>query len=52
VQVSLRNGDDVVVTSGIKVGERVVTDGQLGLTPGAKIQVKNGGDAVARGTRP
>lgn len=49
VQVSLRNGDDVVIASGLKVGEQVVTDGQLGLTPGAKIQVKN--DA-ARGTRP
>ena len=51
VQVSLRNGDDVVIASGLKVGEQVVTDGQLGLTPGAKIQVKNGADA-ARGTRP
>jgi multidrug efflux system membrane fusion protein len=51
VQVSLRNGDDVVVDSGLKVGELVVTDGQLGLTPGAKIQIKNGAEA-ARGTRP
>jgi multidrug efflux system membrane fusion protein len=47
VQVSLRTGDDVVVSTGLKVGEEVVTDGQLGLTPGSKIQVKNGG---ARGT--
>ena len=27
VQVSLRNGDDVVVTTGLKAGEEVVTDG-------------------------
>lgn len=54
VQVSLRNGDDVVVTSGLKVGEEVVTDGVLGLTPGARIQVKNagGGAAGARGVHP
>jgi multidrug efflux system membrane fusion protein len=53
VKVSLRNGDDVVVTSGLKVGEVVVTDGQLGLTPGAKVQIKNAGGATgARGARP
>ena len=52
VQTSLRNGDDIVVDRGLKVGEQVVTDGQLGLTPGAKIQIKNGGADAARGTRP
>jgi multidrug efflux system membrane fusion protein len=54
VKVSLRNGDDVVVTSGLKVGEVVVTDGQLGLTPGAKVQIKNAGDGTtgSRGIRP
>jgi multidrug efflux system membrane fusion protein len=49
VEVALRTGDDVVVSTGIKVGEEVVTDGQLGLTPGSKIQIKNAG---ARGIRP
>jgi multidrug efflux system membrane fusion protein len=53
VRVSLHHGDDVVVTSGLKVGEEVVTDGVLGLTPGARIQIKNaGGAAGARGARP
>jgi multidrug efflux system membrane fusion protein len=54
VQVSLRNGDDVVVTTGVKVGEEIVTDGQLGLTPGATVQLKTGGRAAAagRGARP
>ena len=54
VQVSLRNGDDVVVTKGLKAGEEVVTDGVLGLTPGARIQVKNAGAgaASARGAHP
>lgn len=51
VETTLRNGDDVVVSNGLKVGEEVVTDGQLALTPGAKIQIKNTGSA-ARGTRP
>lgn len=51
VQTTLRNGDDVVVTTGLNVGDEVVTDGQLALTPGAKIQIKNAG-STARGTRP
>ena len=53
VKVSLHNNDDVVVTSGLKAGEEVVTDGVLGLTPGARIQVKNAAGATgSRGTRP
>jgi multidrug efflux system membrane fusion protein len=41
VQTSIRHGDDIVVTNGLKAGDEVVTDGQLGLTPGAKTQLKN-----------
>jgi multidrug efflux system membrane fusion protein len=57
VDVSLRNGNDIVITKGVAVGEEVVTDGQLGLTPGAKIQLKNnpagaGRAAGAKGVRP
>ena len=33
-------GRDVVITSGLKAGERVVTDGQLRLVPGARVDVK------------
>jgi multidrug efflux system membrane fusion protein len=33
---------DVIVTKGLKPGERVVTDGQLRLVPGAKVQIKTG----------
>jgi membrane fusion protein, multidrug efflux system len=40
VMVARTAGDDAVVASGLKVGEEIVTDGQLRLTPGAKIQVK------------
>jgi multidrug efflux system membrane fusion protein len=34
--------DKVVITSGVEAGERVVTDGQLRLTPGAKVAIKSG----------
>ncbi|MGE0310562.1 MAG: efflux RND transporter periplasmic adaptor subunit [Lautropia sp.] len=32
------NGTDLIVTAGLKVGERIVVDGQLRLTPGARYQ--------------
>ena len=34
------DGRDVVITSGLRAGERVVTDGQLRLVPGARVDVK------------
>ena len=34
-------GDDVVVTQGLTAGETVVTDGQLRLVPGARVQIRN-----------
>ena len=34
-------GEDVIVDQGLKIGETVVTDGQLRLVPGAKVQVRN-----------
>jgi membrane fusion protein, multidrug efflux system len=42
------DGRDVVIASGIAAGERVVTDGQLRLVPGARVDVK----APAAGTPP
>ncbi len=35
-----RQGDNVAVDEGVRAGERVVTDGQLGLVPGARVQVR------------
>jgi multidrug efflux system membrane fusion protein len=32
-------GDDVVIEKGLAAGERVVTEGQLRLVPGAKVQI-------------
>ncbi|HTK92937.1 MAG TPA: efflux RND transporter periplasmic adaptor subunit [Verrucomicrobiae bacterium] len=34
------DGRDVVITSGLRAGERVVTDGQLRLVPGSRVDVK------------
>jgi multidrug efflux system membrane fusion protein len=34
------DGRDVVITSGLTAGERVVVDGQLRLAPGARVEVK------------
>jgi multidrug efflux system membrane fusion protein len=38
VKVAWRVGDEVVIESGLKPGERVVTDGQLRLIQGSKIK--------------
>lgn len=42
VKVGWSLGDDTVITSGVQPGQRVVTDGQLRLTPGAKVDIKSG----------
>ena len=43
VTVSHRIGNVAVIADGLAAGERVVTDGQLRLRPGAKIVEKRGG---------
>jgi len=54
-QVSLgqRQGDLIVVEKGVEAGERVVTNGQLGVTPGGKVLVeeprKTDGAATSQG---
>jgi multidrug efflux system membrane fusion protein len=40
VQVVRTQGDIAVVDGDLKAGERVVTDGQLRLRPGSKVQIK------------
>jgi len=51
-QVSLgqRQGDLIVVESGIQPGERVVTNGQLGVTPGGKVRIDQPRDAGSPAT--
>lgn len=43
VQVVRTQGDVAVVEGDLKAGERVVTDGQLRLRPGSKVQIKGAG---------
>jgi membrane fusion protein, multidrug efflux system len=40
VKVARIAGNDAVIESGVQPGETVVTDGQLRLTPGARVSVK------------
>jgi len=47
VQTHAGDGNDVVVDDGVKADETVVTDGQLNLTNGARIQVKEAGTPKA-----
>ena len=40
VTIGQQQGDLVVITEGIKAGEKVVVNGQLGVTPGGKVRVE------------
>ena len=41
-----------VIDKGLQGGETVVTDGQLRLTPGVKVQAREAGKAPARSPAP
>ena len=40
VTLGQRQGDLIVVAQGVKPGERVVTNGQMGVTPGRKVRIE------------
>jgi multidrug efflux system membrane fusion protein len=40
VTVSRTQGPLAIVAKGLEAGERVVTDGQLRLAPGAKVEIR------------
>jgi len=40
VKLGQRQGDSVVIQEGLNVGERVVVNGQLGVTPGGKVRIE------------
>lgn len=42
VKIGWNVGDETVIASGVQPGQRVVTDGQLRLTPGTKVEIKGG----------
>ena len=41
VTLGQRQGDQVVVEQGIQPGEKVVTQGQVGVTPGGKVRIES-----------
>jgi len=45
VKIGSEVGDQTEIKEGISLGETVVTDGQLKLSPGARISIKNGTEA-------
>jgi membrane fusion protein, multidrug efflux system len=53
VTLGQRQGDLIVVESGLQPGERVITNGQLGVTPGGKVLIEQprdtGSPAAATG---
>ena len=49
VSLGQRQGDLIVVEKGVEPGERVVTNGQLGVTPGGKVRVEQPGNPAAAG---
>jgi multidrug efflux system membrane fusion protein len=40
VTIGQQQGDLIVITEGIKPGEKVVVNGQLGVTPGGKVRIE------------
>jgi len=41
VTIARTHGDDSIIGSGVKVGETIVTDGQLRLVPGSRVSIKS-----------
>jgi len=52
VDVTLRLDDSVVIGHGVRAGDRVVTDGQLRLSPGAKVSLKGAQPAGVTSGQP
>ncbi len=40
VTLGQRQGDQIVIEQGVQPGERVVTNGQVGVTPGGKVRIE------------
>jgi multidrug efflux system membrane fusion protein len=50
VVVNRTINNEAIIDKGLKAGERVVTDGQLQLVPGAKVEVKGSIGTPAKGS--
>jgi multidrug efflux system membrane fusion protein len=51
VSLGQRQGDLIVVEKGVAAGEKVVTNGQLGVTPGGKVVEQPPATAAASGSK-
>jgi multidrug efflux system membrane fusion protein len=40
VTLGQRQGDQIVIENGVQAGEKVVTNGQVGVTPGGKVRIE------------
>ena len=47
VTLGQRQGDLVVVEQGVRAGERIVTVGQLGVTPNGKVLIEQPGNTAS-----
>ena len=47
ITLGQRQGDQVVIEQGVQPGERVVTNGQVGVTPGGKVRIEESKQAGA-----
>lgn len=50
VSLGQRQGDLIVIEQGVQAGEQVVTDGQLGVTPGGKVAPEQPREATSPAT--
>lgn len=50
VKIARNNGDTTLIAEGVKPGEIVVTDGQLRLLPGSKVEARTLAEAAAGAT--
>jgi multidrug efflux system membrane fusion protein len=52
VVILRQQGEQIVIAQGLKPGEEVVTEGQLRLTPGAKVSTGGGRRGSGNGAQP
>lgn len=52
VELGQRQDDNVVIVSGVSVGERVITAGQANVMPGAKVRIEPPGTSAPAGSTP
>ena len=52
IVVERQQGEEMVIAQGLAAGEEVVTDGQLRLTPGARVSTADARRGTRRRARP